>query len=159
MCGLASVLFPISTRLIPAVQWRWWRRPVSGDEQWETRAYRRANTTNGQWSRTRAVPPVAGSRSSHQVTQVTRHTRHTSHVTHCHHHIDTPPPLVFTISFLARILASRHPGTLLRPNVSNVIICVCCPGSVCPLHPGPCAGVTHTGDRKICLSNRRVLFH
>ena len=116
------------------------------------------------------------------------HTGHTSHVTHCHHHIDTPPPLVFTISFLARILASWHPGilaswhmasrhpgipaswhpgilaswhpgTLLRPNVSNVIICVCCPGSVCPLHPGPCAGVTHTGDRKICLSNRRVLFH
>ena len=76
VCGLASVLFPISTRLIPAVQWRWWRRPVSGDEQWETRAYRRANTTSGQWSRTRAMPPVAGSRSSHQVTQVTRHTSH-----------------------------------------------------------------------------------
>ena len=50
---------------------------AASDEQWETRAYRRANTTSGQWSRTRAMPPVAGSRSSHQVTQVTQVTRHT----------------------------------------------------------------------------------
>ena len=108
VCGLASVLFPISTPLIPAVQWRWWRRPVSGDEQWETRAYRRANTTSGQWSRTRAMPPVAGSRSSHQVTQVTQVTRHTLSPPHrhsasagFHHFLPGPHP---------GIPASWHPG-------------------------------------------------
>ena len=159
VCGLASVLFPISTPLIPAVQWRWWRRPVSGDEQWETRAYRRANTTSGQWSRTRAMPPVAGSRSSHQVTQVTRHTSHIVTTTSTLRLRWFSPFPSWPTSRHPGIAASWHPGTLLRPNVSNVIICVCCPGSVCPLHPGPCAGVTHTGDRKICLSNRRVLFH